>query len=71
MKKQKMKKRAIGKLTLKDLLLLHKVVLHIDWNYCVHSTKTYDLRPPLQAEQGKLKAYGFTPLKITQSVNYQ
>ena len=64
MKKLKMKKRAIGKLTLKDLLLLHKVDLHIDWNYCVHSTKTYDLRPPLQGEQEILKAYGFTPLKI-------
>ena len=65
MKKRKMKKRAIGKLTLKDILLLHKVDLHIDWNYSVKSTKTYDLRPPLQGEQEKLKTYGYTPLKIT------
>lgn len=64
MKKRKMKKRTIGKLTLKDLLLLHKVDLHIDWNYCVKATKTCDTRPAIQVEQEKLKTYGFTPLKI-------
>lgn len=50
MKKRKMKKRAIGKLTLKDLLLLHKVDLHIDWNYSVISTKNYDIRTTIQGE---------------------
>ena len=63
MKKQKMKKRTIGKLTLKDLLSLHKVDLHIDWDYCVKATKKYDTRPDIQSEQGKLKAYGFIPPK--------
>ena len=65
MKKQKMEKRTMKSLTLRDLLSLHKIDLHIDWNYCVKSTKTCDIRPAIQEEQEKLKTYGFTPLKTT------
>lgn len=64
MKKRKMKKRKMKSLTLRELLSLHKIDLHIDWNYSVKATKTCDTRPAIQVEQEKLKTYGFTPLKI-------
>ena len=54
MKKRKMKKRTTKSLTLKDLLSLHKIDLHIDWNYSVISMKNYDLWPTSQEELEKI-----------------
>lgn len=71
MKRRTVKRRTVKNLTLRDLLSLHKIDLHIDWNYWIKATKSCDTRPDLQEEQWELKAYGCTPIKIIQTVNNQ
>lgn len=49
MKKQKMKKQKIGKLTLQERILLCEID-DIDWDYSVKVTKTNDIRTTIQGE---------------------